>query len=738
MRAIFHQFARRAYSTSEEDYLVEEDEEKAILAKSGEESRPETTQLMHLMNPDFRQLRRLEFLLKSSNTPPTTDMDQLLQRANCFPPLDDFPQQDVWWIKKFARLNAVYDVRLPVELRSSQLEINALTEQIVKLLLHRGRDVDSIRCSWIADIRGNYSEEGKRNVWGEIMLWLLHHDHDAVLPALEATARGRKSPSYVIADILEQFMSNCLQNSEVGQSSLPSTLLPTLTILLERIPYLGRALSQKFFHLTLVHSTIEQGLELWSLLRENGFRPSWHTYYHLAYFFGRHGQYVKALEALKRPIELGAPPTHWAFLATCAQVLRSSATEAQAYHASSSILAEFIKMGVHLNVYLYTVIMHNAVDHGDVQTALNIFSLLREKGIEPNDYTYTVLLKGLKDGGNQDALRDVIREAGEALPKLSRPEVVATDILHCVYLNHFEPACSERTFIDLAQTYQEYFDPLPLIRLGVPARLFGKQRSLQRLNIPPPHQSIGIVLSAYLELVSRNEPEEVVRLYRIFRQRIDNLEDGYKLSSLRKNSYFYNAFLLALGQHPSTLQLMPELLRHMVDKRIHSAPLATEHTWDILVNAFMRHKQPEAADRVVQMISSYGQEPTEVTWNSLVRGYGRMQDIDKILDTIRQMQLRRIDLSDYSLRVLGMMKESDKLSQGLREMEDVRRRKVEEEMDYLVPEDYQEELAEGKDKEEGIQGESMNKEDVEGKWRDDECVLGALEKNHKDPIQNSR
>lgn len=733
----FHHPARRSYSTSEEDYLVEEDEEKAILeAGYDEASAFNTSQLMHLMNPEFRALRRLDFLLSSTKTPHTGTIKQLLERANAFPTLDSFPQQDSWWIKRFAQLNAIYDVRLPVELRTSQLEVNALTEQVVKLLLHRGRDVDSIRQTWITDIRDNYSEEGKRNVWSEIMLWLLHHDHYAVLPTLKATFRGQKAPNYVVADILEHLMSNFLQQSEIGQTSLPSELLPTLAFLLEQKPHLGRALSQKFFHLTLVHSTLEQGVQSWDLLREKGFRPSWHTYYHLGYFFGRHGQYERALEALRRPIGLGAPPTHWAFLATCAQVLRSSATKAEAYHASSDILSSFVKMGVRLNIYLYTIVMHNAVDHGDLQTALNVFDLLHEKGIEPNDYTFTVLLKGLKEGGNLGTLQAVIREAQEALPKLSRPEVVATDILHCVYLKHFEPVCNERTFAGLAQTFHEYFDPTSLIKLGVPAHFFDDSRNPKGMGMMPPYPSIGIILSAYLELVSRNDPEEVVRLYRTFRRRIDDLDDNF-MSSLGQINYFYNAFLMALGQHASTIQLIPEVLRQMTDKRLHSAPLTSQHTWDILVNAFMRHKQPEAADRVIQTMSAYGEEPSDVTWNSLVRGYGRLQDVDKVLDTVRNMQLRRIELSNFSMRILGVMRESDKLSLALREMDNVTRRQVEEEEDYLVPEDYQKEATNEESNEEDIRNEVMREEE-EDESRDDGSVLDAIEKNPVEQTLNKR
>ncbi|GME26812.1 hypothetical protein GTA08_BOTSDO00258 [Neofusicoccum parvum] len=394
-------------------------------------------------------------------------------------------------------------------------------------------------------------------------------------------------------------------------------------------------------------------------------------------------------------------------------------------------------MGVPLNIYLYTIVMHNAVDHGDTRTALNVFQLLRAKDIEPNDYTYSVLLKGLKDGQNLEALQELIKEAGQALPKLERPHIVATDIIHCIYLNHFEPNPTNRTFADLAQTYHEYFDPSPLVKLGVPAQFFGNSEAPNRMGIIPSSPPIGIILSAYLELISKNSPEEVVRLYRIFRHQIEHSGDP-ALSELRGLNHYYNAFLLAMGQNASTLRLMPEILRQMTDQRVHSVPLTSEHTWDILVNAFMRHNQPEAARRVMQTMSAYDQKPNEVTWNSLVKGYGRLQDVDNVLATIRDMQLQKVQLGAFSLRVLGRMKEGDKLSKGLREIEEARRRHAEEEQDYLVPEDYQEGSNNGQNSEEEI-WEAITREKEEGSnWRDGKRVLGAIKRAGQGTGNNMR
>lgn len=686
--AFFHRQPRRSYSTADDDYLVEEDEENAILAAPSGLPALGTEQLMQLMNPEFRALRRFAYLVNTQDHQFAPGMQALLERAGTFPLLDEFLQQDAWWIKKFAYINALYDVRLPLELRTSQLEVNASTEQAVKLLFSRGRGVPAIRQTWIDLMREHYSYEGKRNVWCEMMLWLLHHDHDAVLPTLEAIGRGSKAPTYVVADILEHFMSNHLQHTEPGQGTLPSRFIPTLLLLLEQKPYLARALSQKFLHLTLIHSSLQEGTTIWNRLRAHGFRPSWFTYYHIAYFFGRHGEYEMALEILQKPIALGAPPTHWAFMSTCAQVLRSSVTKADAYHASSRVLSKFIEMGISLNVPLYTVLMHNAVDHGDVQAALNMFDIMQSKGIEPNDYTYTVLLKLLKGGDDPNAFRAIVRQAGQALPTLQRPRVVATDLVHCIYLMRFEPARSDHAFADLAQTYHEYFDPSPLVRLGVPAQYFGNPNAPIRMGMTPGPPAIGILFTAYLELISRNNPEVVVHLYRIFRHRIDDVSDTV-ISELREVNYFYNAFLLAMGQNASTLHLMPEVLRQMTDKRIHREPLTTVHTWDILINAFMRHNQPEAAARVKQAMGTYGQEPNEVAWNSLVKGYARLQDVDGVLNTIRDMQLRKFVLGDDSLRLMGRIKEGDRLRKGLRDVDAMKRRQEAEEQDYLVPDDYQ-------------------------------------------------
>lgn len=682
--ALFSRQERRSYSTSEEeDYLVEEEEEKALL-----EAIPldDENQIRYLMNSRFREARRLDFMISSYSGTLTENLERRLQKAASLPPLDDFPQQDAWWIKKFAQLNAIYDVRLPVELRSSQLEVNALTEQAVKRLLRLGRDSASIRKAWIIRMREDYSPEGKKNIWGEMMLWLLHHDQDAVLPALEAISGGKKAPSYAVADILEHFMSSHLQRAESDKLRLPPGFLYTLEFLLQQKKTLGRALSQKFVHLVLTHSSLEEGAQLWKMLRGTFFNPARFTSYHLAYFFGKHGEYKMAIRELRRRIELGAPPRDEVFASVCTQILRSSATKANDYPATAEILSEFTTMGVPLNIYLYTVVMHNAIDHGDLEAAFTVYRLMQQNGIEPNDYTYTVLLKGLKDGKHPEMLQSIVRDAGKALPNLERPRVVATDIIHCIYLQHFEPASTATTFADLAKIYHEHFDPSIPIALGVPPHFFG--RTVATTMNPPPH-AIAIVLAAYLKLVSRHSPEEVVRLYHVFQHQIER-PDNPAISSLGRTDHFFNAFLFALGQNANTLQMVPTILRQMTDKRVHAVPLTSKYTWDILVNAFMRHKQPEAAERVLEIMRKYNEEPGDVTWNSLVRGYARLQEVDKALDTIRQMQLQKVELDISSLRALSRMRENDKLATGLQELGVQQRSQAEEEQDYLVPDDYQE------------------------------------------------
>ncbi|OJD34972.1 pentatricopeptide repeat protein [Diplodia corticola] len=701
----------RFYSTSEEDYLVEEDEERAVLEGTQSDGLPlEDAQFYTLMNAEFRELRRLDFLITLQGVTPTEDVERLLKRAAAWPLLDGFPQQDVWWIKKFAQLNAIHDVRLPVDLRTSRLEVNAFTEQAVKKLLCLGRDAASIRQAWASSMRMDYSPEGKRNIWCEMMLWLLDNDQGAVLPTLEATGRGRKAPDYVIADILEQFMSNHLQGAESGELRMPSGFLSVLAILLKQRPFLGHTLSQKLVHLTLAHSSLEQGTMFWDLLQAARFRASWHTLYQVAYFFGKHGEYNKALAILRRPIELGAPPTHPAFLATCAQILRNSAAKAEAYSATAKILSELVGMGVSFNIYLYTVTMHNAVDHGDLQSALTVYRLMQHNGVEPNDYTYTVLLKGLKDNAAPELLQSVMRDAERSLPKLERPRIVATDILHCVYLQHCEPACTEVTFADLARIYRGYFNPSALIKLGVPTRFFGDPKATERTGMKPPPAAIGIMLAAYLKLVSAYDPEEVGRLYRVFYDQIEHSGD-HGLAPLGQTDYFFNAFILALGQNASTLPMIPEVLWRMSDSRLLAKPLTSKYTWDILVNAFMRHNQPEAAERVLEIMDKYGQQPNDVTWNSFVRWYARRKDVERVLDTIRRMQLQRVELSVMSLRALGRLKDRDKLAKGLRELDELRHRQADEEADYLVPDDYREETSAWQNIDEEI--EDVAKEDAD-------------------------
>jgi pentatricopeptide repeat protein len=64
----------------------------------------------------------------------------------------------------------------------------------------------------------------------------------------------------------------------------------------------------------------------------------------------------------------------------------------------------------------------------------------------------------------------------------------------------------------------------------------------------------------------------------------------------------------------------------------------TVHTWSILLKAFMDHNQPRAAEKVLAMMQSRGITPNQVTWNTLLTGYARQQDVVSTVHALERLE----------------------------------------------------------------------------------------------------
>lgn len=121
---------------------------------------------------------------------------------------------------------------------------------------------------------------------------------------------------------------------------------------------------------------------------------------------------------------------------------------------------------------------------------------------------------------------------------------------------------------------------------------------------------------------------------------------------------------------------VPEQSSHNTSIR-HCKP--SVRTWSILLKAFMDQKQPRAAEKVLKLMRRQGIAPNLVTWNKLVTGYARMQDIPNTVNAISRLEDEGWEADPFTMSGLGRIVNREALWQALREKDLQRGRKQYEE-----------------------------------------------------------
>lgn len=102
-------------------------------------------------------------------------------------------------------------------------------------------------------------------------------------------------------------------------------------------------------------------------------------------------------------------------------------------------------------------------------------------------------------------------------------------------------------------------------------------------------------------------------------------------------------------------------------QRLHPKP--DIYTWSILLKVFMDRRQPRAAEKVLTMMKDRDVWPNQVTWNSLIFGYARMQDMSMTVDAVNRLQRGGFDLDGVTMRGLTYLENRRALIEAMRASE---------------------------------------------------------------------
>ena len=589
--------------------------------------------------------------------------------------LGPWPENNDWGTQK-PRTDSLEEINSNWVLNFPNLKISALMKSWTS------RDTGKVlRYYWrLTSDRSSANEDELKlqdrdadRIWLNVMLWCLRYQKKKALMLLTVTMKGRlyRPPRYAVADCL-QFLSRYF----FFEVAKPDPKAVDAIWLLIRKFIEGASEQDRVFTVSqhLIFNVLRamdnsRFLSFFWLLSVNKVVLHAHTMFqfmHRLIEMGKTDMSLRLLSAVARThYDLSLREVH----AACVKLLRTRLDAPEEYTVRSNILAQILEMGVRPKIRMFNVILLNAGEGGDFTNAWKMYALAKENGLVPNEITYNVLLKGAKLSGSVPNINLVIREIQEK-PEVLQNLRVLSDVLQTISLT-VSPGDEFGAMLDL---YKQYCDLRPLQDLLLVGSETNVLPSADYHGLQPTRFILRQMILAYIRQ-HLGQPEGPFHLIHIYNRYYQHIKENHPLiAPLAQRDEIANAFIVAFGKRPETLQHCITVVRHLLElsSQRHAAsdtvvyPAPTVHTWSVLVAAHLFNRQSRAAEKVLDMMRKRGIEYDQVTWNTLISGYAGMQDVDKTVKAVKGLEAAGFEANAYTAKGLGRLWLRDKLIEALR------------------------------------------------------------------------
>jgi pentatricopeptide repeat protein len=407
---------------------------------------------------------------------------------------------------------------------------------------------------------------------------------------------------------------------------------------------------------------------LWHFLKRNRVFLGFDTILHYANAFAKAGDISSALGCLeeirrktvKNPEAWDALSNRQRLRWTCALILRKSMSGSQGYHETPQIIEAIVGMGIKLDIVLYNVVMHNAMEGRDYSTAFKVYNALEDNGLKANRTTYSIMLHGCTVQDNPAMFTQFAQHCADTAEELQNAWL-ATDYLYYVYICSQNDSDKTQASARLRQAYLRFFPARSLellLRNRVRKAVLTTDADTATLNPPP--VALYVMLQSRIQEVpagssaSTHAVEDLDSLYKGFKVLVKRNSEP-TLTKLAKNPIIWNAFLLAFCRHQQFASAS-QLLKDMTD----ASTQPNIYSWNIFMQAFFKTGQVQAAERVFDIMRTRGVDPDEYTYGVMLRGYARAQHIDRIGEIMQHVGADT-EMQPDLLRMLSYVERRDKL-----------------------------------------------------------------------------
>lgn len=518
--------------------------------------------------------------------------------------------------------------------------------------------------------------------WQRFMLLALQCSPERAFRALDIAISQSvpRVPRYMLEDCLNHLAAVYLEGVEnPSRSSVDMTHRLVCDLAKKSRLKDGQTSSipQRAVYLVLSHCNNDQAEILYKVLRKERIFIYPMTLLHFLSKFIDMGNTSLSLQVLQDVSSTGFNMSIDSVQSGCVKLIRArigledvNSSPKDLYKMQTYILAQMVHMGIRPGIKLYNAIILNAVDAYEYGSALRFYESAVETGLKPDATTYGILLKAANQSLDYGILNMVFRDA-EADGTLHLDSRLICDLLY-VTLKLEESTSQPFLFDRLLQIYRKYCHPGLLKELGLCEMGFNASESPNHSVISPSSRIIALMIMAYIKQYRYSD-----RLAQLYHQYRSYVEQGHpKITATAETDHVANAFIMAFGRRPQTLNIATSVVRDMLKTESGLKPTTSQQlkiatptvqTWSILLLAYIRNNQARAAEKILTMMRERHIEPNQVTWNSLTSGYSAMQDIHKAVDVVKRMEAESFEMDSYTLKALGRFRNRTRLLKVLKE-----------------------------------------------------------------------
>lgn len=535
-------------------------------------------------------------------------------------------------------------------------------------------------CRWL-----EHSPQTRIREWENYLLLALQYSHGCALKVLDAAIShpSLRVPKHTVDDSLDHLTRIYLEKVESPSSFIIDTIYRITCNLAKRSRLEDGQTSfipKNTVYWVLYHCHNVQAISLYNVLHEQKIhiRPS--TLLCFLARFIEMGKIPLSLDVLRKMAASGLPLKSEAHQSKCNWLLRAliksedeNCDSKDLYKMQKHTVAQILQMGIRPDMTAYTVIIQNAVEAKEYQSAVQFYQLAREIGLKPNGFTYIVLLEAAMQNLDYHILDMVVHDAETDCTLYGDESLIFKLLLAELKLR--ETTADLFLFDAMLRTYKRYCDPRLVQDLGLcEPDVNPPEPPIHPLFSPSPRM-LSLMLVIYIR--QNRYSDEVLNLYQRYHRFVE--ERHPTIAAIEETNHVANAFIFAFGQRKETLQMGIKVVRKMMENAAHSstADLTTSvpfnfagptvHTWSILAMVHSKHGQHKAVEKILGMMRERGLKPNHVTWNGLISGYSALQRIDEAVTTVKRMERAGFPMNSNTLKGLGRFSNRDRLLKVLKE-----------------------------------------------------------------------